>query len=127
MLAAFVERRALHDHQPADLLRRRHAQLARLLRGEEHAVVRGSLRLPDLAPGDADDAPDEQVEQHEKPDLECEEDLFDLDGAGRNHAPMRSKKISLDPSTITSPSSSFARFSRRPLTSVPLVESRSTT
>ena len=47
------------------------------------------------------------------------------DGAG-DHCVSRAKVISVEPSVIVSPSLSFARLTRLPLTSIPFVEPRST-
>ena len=88
-------------------------------------LSRRDLRFLHLAAGEADDAPDEQVEEDEEGDLEGEEDLFDLDGAGTDHGSW--KTSSVEPRRIMSPSSSRARRTLRPLTSTPFVDSRSTT
>ena len=58
-------------------------------------------------------------------DLEGEEDLLDLDGAGTDHGSW--KTSSVEPRRIMSPSSRRARRALRPLTSTPFVDSRSTT
>jgi hypothetical protein len=90
-----------------------------LLRRQHEAL----LREPEILRYRAHDAPDEEVEEDEEADLEAEEDRFDLDG-GDGHE--RVKTSSVEPSVIRSPSSSFDRFSARPLTAIPFVEPRST-
>src|SRR5215208_1415989 len=94
----------------------------RLLRPHDEAL----LRHAHVARRAANDAPDEEVEQHEKADLEDEQSGLDLDG--REHqVTSRRNAISVDPIVILSPFCSFARFVRMPFTSRPFVESRSTT
>src|SRR5262249_6772744 len=71
-----------------------------------------------------DDPPDEEIEEDEEDDPEGEQDLLHLRG-GEGHWSSRRKTSSVEPSFTVSPCSSFARFWRRPFTSVPFVESRS--
>src|SRR5215211_2339582 len=94
----------------------------RLLRAHDEAL----LRHAHVARRAANNAPDEEVEQHEKADLEDEQSGLDLDG--REHqATSRRNAISVEPIVILSPFCSFARLVRMPFTSRPFVESRSTT
>src|SRR5581483_11804261 len=115
-LIAFVEHRALLDDEPpaeGDACSRRHDEA---FLGRAHAHV---------ARDRADDAPDQHVEEHEERDLQREEDLLEP-GAGEGHSRSVEKVTSVEPTVKLSPTSSFARFTRRPFTSTPFVESRST-
>src|SRR5207244_13062668 len=72
------------------------------------------------------DPPNEQVEQYEERDLQGEQ--HGVDGRARENHACRSVEnvMSVDPTVKVSPGSSFARLTRRPFTSIPFVESRST-
>src|SRR3954471_24952768 len=123
-LVVLVERRALHHHQaPALDLRLLLAEPWHRA-GREHEAL---LRHAHVARGRAHDPPDEEVEQDEERELEDEQRLFDRDGA--DPAPPSVSRLntsSVEPSVIRSPCRSFARFWRRPFTSIPFVEPRST-
>src|SRR5262249_6194432 len=70
--------------------------------------------------------PDEEIEQHEEGDLQDQQDRLDLDR--REHqATSRRNDTSVEPIVMRSPLWSLARFVRIPFTSMPFVESRSTT
>ena len=101
---------------------RRAAQTGRsgLLRREHKAL----LGEPDIARHRANDPPDEEVKQDQEANLQPEKDGLDLDRRQRHRE--RLKTSSLEPRVIRSSSSRFARFSARPLTATPFVESRST-
>jgi len=93
--------------------------------GREHEAL---LREAQVACGRPHDAPDEQVEEDEEGDFEKEQRLLDRDRAWQGgHSVSRRKTSSVEPSVMRSPCRSFARFWRRPFTSIPLVESRSIT
>ena len=67
----------------------------------------------------------EQVEEDEEAKLQAEEDGFDLNRADDQRSD-RLKTSTVEPRVMRSSSSSFARFTARPLTETPLVDSRST-
>src|SRR5581483_11827807 len=91
-------------------------------RGPEDEAL---LRQPQVARGGADDPPDEGVEEDEERDLQREQHAL-VRGAADDHSRSVLNVISVEPTVNVSPGSSFARFTRRPFTSTPFVESRST-
>src|SRR6185295_6548979 len=120
-VGALVDVGALHDHEPAGLRvgpRRGHGTACGA-RGEDEAL----LGQPQIAARSAHDAPDDEVEDNEERDLQDKQDLIDRNGV-RNHSVSRPKVTSVEPIVIVSPSWSFARLTRLPLTSIPLVEPR---
>src|SRR5581483_6024818 len=119
-LIALVEHGALlHDELPA---RRRRGCVGHD-RPHDEALLAGLHAH--VARDRADDPPDEEVEKDEERDLEREEDLFET-RAREDHSRSVEKVTSVEPMVKLSPGSSFARFTRLPFTSRPLVESRST-
>src|SRR5215831_4874873 len=123
-VAAFVEVRALDDDQPAgDPAAPARLDAGVTRRSEDEAL----LRHPQVAARRAHDPPDEEIEQDEERDLEDEQDLIDGGGVVEHrYSDSRAKRNSVDPSVIVSPLCSFARLTRLPLTSSPLVDPRST-
>ena len=91
-------------------------------RSEDEALL-GQTQITARGPHDP---PDEQVEQDEERDLEDEQELVDRDRVEDHHPDSRLNVTSVDPTVIVSPSLSFARLTRRPLTSTPFVDPRST-
>src|SRR5215475_7342162 len=83
------------------------------------------LREPQVLGRGADDPPDEEVEKDEERDLEREEDAL-VGRAAEHYSRSVENVTSVEPTVNVSPSSSFVRLTRRPLTSTPFVESRST-
>src|SRR5262249_20473763 len=82
------------------------------------------LGQPHVLRGRAHDPPNEEVEQHEERNLECQQHA--LVRRTGNHSRSVLKVTSVEPTVKMSPDSSFDRFTRRPFTSIPFVESRST-
>src|SRR4029077_21161434 len=83
------------------------------------------LRQPHVGGRGAHDAPDEEIEQDQKSDLQREQDCL-VARTGNDHSRPVVKVTSVEPTVKVSPVSSFARFTRRPFTSIPFVDSRST-
>ena len=84
------------------------------------------LRQAQITARGPHDPPDKQVEQDQERDLEDEQQLVDRDRVEDHHPDSRPNVTSVDPTVIVSPSLSFARLTRRPLTSTPFVDPRST-
>ena len=123
-LLAGIERRALDDDQPG-ALHGCEAEARGLRRPHEHALLRGSIRRrsSEVAARAAHDPPDEEIEEDDEGDLEDQQRLVDVDV----HEPLAFPKTrSVAPSVIVSPSDSLACWTRLPFSSVPFVESRST-
>src|SRR2546428_4070429 len=120
VLTAGVEHRAHHDEEQSrtDSLFNRPA-------GNRRPEDEALLRQAQVLRRRANDAPDEEVEQHEEGDLEHEEHAL-VRRAGGDHSRSVVKVSSVEPTVNVSPESSFARLTRRPFTSIPFVESRST-
>src|SRR5262249_16762033 len=110
---------AKHDQPAAE---RQQLAFCASLRREDEAL----LRQTEVTACGADNAPDEEVEEHQEGDLQREEEFLDVDGRGSDHGTERSNTTSVAPSVIVSPLCSFVRDWRRPLTATPFVESRST-
>src|SRR5205823_999283 len=118
-LGAFVEMRArLHDETAALHRKPEGARSS----GLEHETLLGQARVPAHR---ADDSPDEEIEQDEERDLQHEQKLLEP-RAGDDHSSSVVNVTSVEPTVNDEPGSSFARFTRRPPTSTPFVESRST-
>ena len=120
-----VERGALQDDQPPGLTGGGLGQqpgCSGLLRGEDHRL----LGQAQVARRGANDAPDEQIEEYEKGDLQGEQRRLDLGGGKHRYCSSRANSSSVEPIVNRVPSSSFSRLTRLPFTSTPFVESRST-
>ena len=81
------------------------------------------LRQAEISTRGANDPPDEEIEKDEEGDLQDQQGR--IDGDGGDHWRSRSNVILVEPSTMVSPSLSFARLTRLPLTSVPFVDPKS--
>src|SRR4029078_11545002 len=115
VLGVLVDDPALDHDEPAHVHRRlRDAERRGLLWRQGQAL----LREPQVAARGADDAPDEEVEKHEKGSLEDEECALDVYRCG-DHA--RLKTSSVEPTVMRSSLLSWARCWRRPLTVRPFV------
>src|SRR4051794_24640808 len=129
LCSVFEARAALHDEpdRPARPLPTTEPGCRGGCGCEDHAVL--ARRLP-LASRQADDAHDEEVEQHEEGDLEDEEYLRDPRRGDHGHRAPYSRSVEkvtvVSPIVKREPSASRTRWTRRPSTSVPFVEPRST-
>src|SRR5262249_19608940 len=123
---ALGELRARDDEEP----RRLEAVLSAEsggLGGAPHDALLRCLGHP--LRGRADDEDDEAVEEHEERDLEDQERFVGLERDDRDRVHDGSERpntISVEPIVMRSPSRTFARSVRLPLTSTPFVEPRST-
>ena len=120
-LIADVQHLALDDDEASGVGRLRQGGPAGDRGPEDEAL----LRQVQVATGRSDDAPDEEIEQHDERDLQDEQDGL-VGGARDDHSRSSVKPMSVSPTVNESPGSSFARLTRRPFTSIPFVESRST-
>ena len=120
---AGLERGARQHDEPRELAVRGSEQPGgRGLGGrEDHRL----LRQPQVACCRAHDPPDEEVQEHEKGELQDEERRLDL-RRGDHDTRSREKVNSVPPIVKRVPSSSFSRLTRLPRDSTPFVESRST-
>ena len=100
------------------------AELVRLRRAQDDRLLR---RRPEIARDRSHDGPDEEVEEHEEADLQREQRLLGVESPDHVTGSVRPKTTSVAPIVMRSPSASFSRVMRRPFSSVPFVEPRSTT
>src|SRR6185295_17249474 len=119
---AVLKVRALDDDEAAGDRARSRVHAGSRGRSEDEALL-GQTKITARRPHDP---PDEQVEQDEERDLEDEQQLVDRDRVEDHHPDSRPNVTSVDPTVIVSPLLSFARLTRRPLTSRPFVDPRST-
>src|SRR5439155_258302 len=122
-VVSLAQVRACDNNEPSTVQRRAGRLQARSGRRREDEALLGK---PQVAASGSHDPPDEDVEEHQERDLEDEQDLVDR-GRVEDHHCSRPKVKSVEPRVIVSPSSSFARLTRLPLTSIPFVDPRSTT
>jgi hypothetical protein len=116
VFTARLEDARRHDHELPSAGRWGETCRGRLRRSHDEALLRNA----EIAGGRPHDAPDEDVQQDEEQGLKSEEDGLD------RHQPACSNVSSVFPMRMVSEWLRRARSTRRPFTSIPLVDFRST-